>query len=92
MDTITYDPARRLRVGIESGGVASRPVNLEEPDGAPTTGKLFTRYFEGDCRPVAFSARTLAMLLNVAIRVGRGTESLKTLKDLVYTFGVWRVS
>lgn len=52
------------------------------------------RFFEADDndRQVAFSARTLAMLLNVAIRVGRGTETLKALADMVRNFGVRRIS
>lgn len=49
------------------------------------------RKFEGGADRVEITARTLAMLLNMAYRVGRGTETLKALCALVEQLGVRRV-
>ncbi len=49
------------------------------------------RLFEGGSEPSVINAQELAMIVNFAIRVGRGTETLKAPGELVAPLGVRRV-
>jgi hypothetical protein len=50
-----------------------------------------SRIFEGSTYPCDISAQQLATIVNFAIRVGRGTGTLKALGELVAPLGVRRV-
>ncbi len=75
-------------ITIPSTGAAYTESDFKRrPTPAPVTGRLF----EGGPEPCGLNAQQLATIINFAIRVGHGTETLKALGDLVMPLGVRRV-
>jgi hypothetical protein len=75
-------------IAIPATGAAYTESDSQRlPTPPPMTGRLF----EGGSEPSVINAQELAMIVNFAIRVGRGTETLKAPGELVAPLGVRRV-